>query len=131
MIQKRGLTPFVPKMIKRISYIRNFGVFQDYKRTGNIGDFKKLNIIYGWNYSGKTTISRLFNCLEKGELHKDYPNCEFEVTDQDDKKYSENNLTIPGREIRVFNSDFIHKNLKWDGEAIDPILLLGEESIEV
>ncbi len=117
-------------MLKRISHIKNFGVFQDYRRTGNIDDFKKLNIIYGWNYSGKTTISRLFNCLEKEELHKDYPDCEFEVTDQDDKKYLENSLAVSDKEIRVFNSDFTHKNLKWDGESIDPILLLGEESIE-
>lgn len=117
-------------MLKRISHITNFGVFQNYRRTGDIQDFKKLNIIYGWNYSGKTTIARLFNCLEKGELHKDYPDCKFEVTDQDDKKYSETNLTIPGKLIRVFNSDFVRKNLKWEGEAFDPILLLGEESIE-
>ncbi len=105
-------------------------MFRDYKRTGDIQDFKKLNIIYGWNYSGKTTIARLFNCFEKEELNSDYANCEFEILDLDDRKYSNVSLSIPNTDIRVFDSDFIRKNLKWDGETFDPILLLGEESIE-
>jgi len=32
--------------------------------------------------------------------------------------------------VRVFNSDFITSNLSWDGESFEPILLLGDESIE-
>ena len=91
---------------------------------------KKLNIIYGWNYSGKTTISRLFQCLEKDEIHQDYPTCEFEIVDYEGNKYTETNLGVTGKHVRVFNTDFIRKNLKWDGETFEPILLLGEESIE-
>lgn len=117
-------------MFKRISFIKNFGVFRNFRRTGNIQDFKKLNIIYGWNYSGKTTISRLFQCLEKDEIHQDYPTCEFEIVDQAGNKYTEANLGVTGKHVRVFNTDFIRKNLKWDGETFEPILLLGEESIE-
>ncbi len=117
-------------MIKRISHIKNFGVFQDYRRTGDIQDFKKLNTFYGWNYSGKTTIARLFNCLEREELHEHYTTCEFEIIDQDNNKFSESNLSLPDKTVRVFNSDFVRKNVKWDGEAFNPILLLGEESIE-
>ena len=117
-------------MFKKILFIKNFGVFRDFRRTSNIQNFKKLNIIYGWNYSGKTTIARLFQCLEKGELHQDYPTCEFEIVDQEDNKYSEANLEVTGKQVRVFNTDFIRKNLKWDGETFDPILLLGEDSVE-
>ena len=117
-------------MIKRISHIKQFGIFRNYQRSGEILDFKKLNIIYGWNYSGKTTIARIFQCLEKGELHEDYKNCEFGLIDYDDKIYSETNLKIQEKQVRVFNSDFIEKNLKWDGGLFNPILLLGEESIE-
>lgn len=117
-------------MIKRVSQIRNFGVFKNYKRTGNIQDFKKVSIIYGWNYSGKTTLSRVFQCIEKEELNKNHPNGRFELVDYDDNKINETNLNFPSKEIRVFNTDFIQNNLSWNGEAFDPILLLGEESIE-
>ena len=117
-------------MIKKISNIKNFGVFQNYRRTGNIQDFRELNIIYGWNYTGKTTISRLFNCLEREETHPDYHGAEFEIYDSDDKKYTNSNMSIDSFNIRVFNTDFIKRNLKWDGESFEPILLIGEESLE-
>ena len=29
----------------------------------NVQDFKRLNILYGRNYSGKTTLSRIFRAL--------------------------------------------------------------------
>ena len=46
-------------MIKRINKIKNLGVFSNYPRNSELKDFDEKNIIYGWNYSGKTTISRL------------------------------------------------------------------------
>lgn len=33
-------------------------------------------------------------------------------------------------EVRVFNSDFVDDNLRWDGKDFNPILLLGDDSIE-
>ena len=79
-------------MIKRIKHIKKFGTFKDYNRYGNIEDFKKLNIIYGWNYSGKTTISRLFDCIDRKQLHEDYSDGEFELVDYQDNRLTEYNL---------------------------------------
>lgn len=56
-------------MIKKID-IQNFGLFSDYNWDSEIGNdpdkdiFKKVNIIYGRNYSGKTALSRVFRCVE-------------------------------------------------------------------
>jgi hypothetical protein len=93
-------------------------------------------LFYGWNYSGKTTISRAFRCFELGEKHADYPNAEFELEDNRDpsKKYTDKDLsTLP--HIRVFNTDFILKNLKWysqDDDGIEPIFFsIGKENIEL
>jgi len=124
-------------MIKRINKIKNLGVFQDFKwDTSTIPDFSKHNLFYGWNYSGKTTISRLFRCFELGEKHADYPNAEFELEDDQNpsKKYNDKDFsTLPN--IRVFNTDFILKNLKWYSQAdegIEPIFFsIGKENIEL
>ena len=61
-------------MIKRINKIKNFGVFKDFQWDSSTPDFNKHNLIYGWNYSGKTTISRIFRCFELQGKHPDYPN---------------------------------------------------------
>ena len=119
-------------MIKRINYIKNFGVFQDYRRIGDIQDFTNLNIIYGWNYSGKTTISRIFQHFERKEKNPDYNAAEFELEDYNGKKFNQHKQNIDNRTIRTFNSDFVKDNLEWDGSSFDaiPVLLLGKASIE-
>ena len=62
--------------IKKID-IMNFGSFKNYTWINRDTEFKSVNIIYGRNYSGKTTLSRIFKCLEDKELHNDYENPQF------------------------------------------------------
>lgn len=99
-------------MIKRINKIKNFGVFEDYRRSGNIRDFEEKNIIYGWNYSGKTTLSRLISYLDKNvEIEDDYKDVEFEVELEDGSKIDNNNRNTSTLQVQVFNSDFVKDNL--------------------
>jgi len=51
-------------MFKKID-IQKFGLFEDFKWSKELIDnqLNKVNIIYGRNYSGKTTLSRIFGCL--------------------------------------------------------------------
>jgi wobble nucleotide-excising tRNase len=118
--------------IKKINKINKFGIFSDFKWNKTIPDFKKHNIIYGWNYSGKTTIARVFACFENKKSHDDYQQAEFELEDNAGKKYSQNNLDQL-KDVRVYNVDFVDRNLKWSqsGSEIEPIFMLGEENIEL
>jgi wobble nucleotide-excising tRNase len=66
--------------------IRNFGSFSglnwkiSLKDAGNtVQNFKRLNILYGRNYSGKTTLSRIFRALETGRLPLNYVDSSFSV----------------------------------------------------
>lgn len=115
-------------MFRRISSVKNFGVFHDYS-GGQLPEFANFNLLYGWNYSGKTTLSRLFRCLEKGELHPDYSGAKFSLSHHDGNLY-EQDFRIPCN-VRVFNEDFRKENLRWDDTSgFTPILLLGSENIE-
>ena len=80
-------------MIKRINHIKDFGVFKDYQRSGDVQDFAKLNIIYGWNYSGKTTISRIFQSFENKEIDNYYNGCDFKIEDYDDNLFTHTDVT--------------------------------------
>lgn len=116
-------------LIKRVNKIRNFGIFKDFSWDAAVPDFNVFNLTYGWNYSGKTTISRVFRCFEMGQMHHDYPSAVFEVEYLDGTKYS--TATFPQKlPIKVFNSDFVVENLRWN-EGLLPIFLLGEENIQL
>ena len=109
-------------MIKRIQFIKDFGIFKKFKWTDNssLQDFKLKNIIYGWNYSGKTTLSRIFSSLRDSEIHPKYQKGEFKIINQDGKEFTEKNIDKYNNNIKVFNSEYIKRNLKWDSnESLD------------
>jgi len=121
--------------IKRIQCIKNFGIFSNFAcNDSSADDFRKYNFIYGWNYSGKTTLSRLFRCLENKHVHPDFPNIQFELkTDTNTDPIITEKSIEKEYSVRVFNEDFIEENFKWYSKEheIEPILILGKESIEL
>jgi wobble nucleotide-excising tRNase len=42
-------------MITKINKIKDFGVLKNFNGNG-LSKFKIFNLIYGWNYSGKTLV---------------------------------------------------------------------------
>ncbi len=118
--------------------INNFALFNDFlwdKALDKDTAFKKVNIIYGRNYSGKTTLSRIFRCVEKGEIHQHYPDANFSMS-SNAGVLTQNNLSFASSDIkiRVYNTDFVKENLSWlhsyDG-VIEPFALLGSINIEL
>lgn len=117
------------EMIKGISRIKGLGVYNNYTKPTGTQDFGIKNLIYGWNYSGKTTLSRLFAQLEAKKQNPDLSGCEFSF-ETDDQLITEKNFEQSGLTVRVFNSDFVRNNLHFEGSNFKPILLLGKESEE-
>ncbi len=116
-------------MLKSIEKINGLGVYQSYSKPAGTQDFGIKNLIYGWNYSGKTTLSRLFAQLETKAANPDLSGCEFTLETADDS-ITEKNFSRCSLSVRVFNSDFVRANLHFDGGSFNPILLLGKESEE-
>ena len=122
-------------MIKKIGTIKHFAVFENYDwdlsstdKNGRPLKFEKINILYGRNYSGKTTLSRIFRSLETGQLPENYDDPQYELIDENGNKIDQNNLDDFSSPVRVFNEDFIKSNLKFlidpTGE-IAPFAILG------
>lgn len=114
-------------MLRSIEKIKGLGVYQNYNKPAGIQEFGIKNLIYGWNYSGKTTLSRLFAQLETKSVNPDLSGCEFTLRTNTDT-LTEKNFSQCNFLVRVFNSDFIRANLHFDGGHFNPILLLGKES---
>lgn len=116
-------------MLTKITKIKKLGLFDDYTPITGCKDFKKYNLIYGWNGTGKTTLSKLFDALERGS-HTDYPDLEFEVQNESSKKFQHTQTF--DQKVRVFNQDYIENNLKIrEGKTKSITLVLGDASKEV
>lgn len=116
-------------MISKISRIADFGIFADWTWGSDLCDFRRFNVLYGWNYSGKTTLSRVFRCFECKSCHEDFQEAKAIIETCDAQRYSSENYDHT-LHIRVFNEDFVEANIRWDG-TIEPVLMLGEENIRL
>jgi wobble nucleotide-excising tRNase len=117
-------------MIKKIKYIKDFGVFKDFNWNASLSDFKNFNLIYAWNYSGKTTLSRVLRSFETQKIHEDFLKAQYELELSDGSTAGFNDLANHSVKVRVFNTDFVSSQLRWDySDSIEPIFILGEENI--
>lgn len=104
-------------MIKRIQNISGLGIFQNYRRDNNLQEFAEKNLIYGWNYSGKTTLSRLFSFLEKKEIPDEFAETQFEIKlygNNNPEPITHDNIDSCPLKVKVFNSDYIANNLRYN-----------------
>lgn len=115
-------------MIHRINRLRQFGIFADYNGSG-IQQFGKFNLIYGWNGTGKSTLSHVFSCLENRSLIPRFSSGQFNITLEDGSSITEANLAASQLNIHVFNQNFIRDNIDWD-KSVKSILLIAKEKIE-
>ncbi len=128
-------------MIKKIKSINQFAVFNGFdwdtsaiEADGNPMSFGKINIFYGRNYSGKTTLSRILRAFESHVLPEKYDSPEFSLTLQDGTTLTQECISTHSMEIRVFNEDFVRANLRFliDPHAeIDPFAILGANNAEI
>lgn len=116
-------------MIKQINYINDFGIYKNYTHNPRLDCFSRFNLFFGWNGSGKSTISRLMRMLSNRLITEDYSNCRFEVELEDGSKVTQSTLDNFPLKMFVFNQDFIDENINWD-QVIKSILLISEEKIE-
>ena len=117
------------RCIKKIKSIKEEGVFKDFEWDSKLGKavtFKKINILYGYNGSGKTTLARIFASIGNKENPPVQPtNYKLDP-----------NPTELHAPVRVFNIDFIKKNLTFtdnqDAESrTTPFAVIGEQNITI
>lgn len=128
-------------MINQID-ISSFGSFSglEWKKAvrdsgKNVKNFHRLNILYGRNYSGKTTLSRIFRAMETGNLPTNYANSAFTVTG-DRGAVTCSGLMTHGYDVRVYNRDFVEENLSFlvsqdVGGEIKTFAIVGEQNREI
>jgi len=115
--------------IARIQHIRNYRIFRDFiwPQSG-LPDFGRFNLIYGWNRSGKTTLSELFRHLQMREPVVD-SDVQFVVDGNVIHGNSLATVTLPP--IRVFNRDTVGRMVfENPDQEFPPIYVLGEDSGE-
>lgn len=114
--------------ITRISRLRGCGIFRDFYWPNDLPEFGRYNLIYGWNWTGKTTLSRVFRSLEL----RQQPLTGHVVLGINGRDIRGEEFPDSTVHIRVFNRDFIEESVfRKDGGDLPPIFVFGKESVEI
>lgn len=115
-------------MIKKI-IINKLGRFNNFTFDG-VNDFRRFNVIYGWNYSGKTTLSRAFSTFDTKTIPMHYEDG-FDITfefDDGTKLNPKEEIDINRLTTKVFNSDYVEENLFFEDSGASNILVLANNA---
>lgn len=121
-------------MITKFKHIKDMAVFSDFTwdnyvkdKNGEIKTFSQVNVIYGRNYSGKTTLSRIIRAFETSSLSDKYGACSFSI-ETENGTLTESDYVNKKLLVRVFNDDFVRDNLRFiidQSSTIAPFAILG------
>ena len=114
--------------VTRISRIRNLGVFRQFDWPSGLADFERYNLIYGWNWSGKTLLSRVFASLQANRL----PECDditVGLAEGGSLRRQHFGTASQHVMVRVFNRDFVSESVFGAQGLMGPIVVLGAESV--
>lgn len=122
-------------MLKKFNHI-NCATYKNF--NWELNEFGKINIIYGHNGAGKTTLSRIIRSFETKELPQGYDDIKFKIQINSNNYFSETDIENADFEVRVYNRDFVNKNLNFliNGENSGSILsfqsaILGEHNDKI
>ncbi|MBF7069505.1 AAA family ATPase [Campylobacter volucris] len=91
----------------------NFGSYENFKWNDNLEKFKIINIFYGRNYSGKTTLSRIARSFELKKKNEDFLEGKFKIELENGSFLNQDDVINSNLDIRVYNSDFVKENLNY------------------
>lgn len=127
--------------IKKISTIKKFGLFKNFDWDGSVRSITgeviclgDINVFFGRNYSGKSTIARILRAFERQCLPSHYDSGEFTIELDDGTIITSANLNQGQFKVRVFTQDFIYDNLSFlmdtrdDIGEIVPFAIIGEDN---
>ncbi len=113
--------------IQQVTWLRDCRIFRDFTWPNDLPSFGRYNLIYGWNGSGKTTISKLLRDLEL-QRAPDIGHVALRIADHDVCGEDFPRSTLP---VRVFNRDFVNENVfSVGGDDMPPIFVVGKEHVE-
>lgn len=123
-------------MIKRITHVKNFRCFQDWRHTSP-KTFEKLNLIYAPNGTGKSTFAELLSGVPGDTEWSHGMRADIRTTTNSSPDELDASEHWIWEQVRLFNAEYVRRNLRFDaaddqgaGANAPALLHLGAPDIE-
>ena len=114
--------------IRKFPRLSNLGIFRDFQWPSDLPEFSTFNLIYGYNWSGKSTLTNLLRAIEKGiSLENGAYRIQF-----NNQSISSNQSHPQFDNIKVFNSSYVNDSVfSTTSSQIAGIYIIGESNVAV
>jgi wobble nucleotide-excising tRNase len=119
-------------MISKIRHVRDYRAFKGWLWPVSLPAFRQVNLVYGINGTGKSTLTSLFQQAVADPAWSS--GMEIDVIGSNGISRAVNTAGDAfWRDLCVFNKEYVTANLKFDeqaGSKAVPLLVLGERSVQ-
>ena len=115
--------------ITRLHKAKGYRIFRDFSwPTSGLPDFARFNVIYGWNGTGKTSLSNVFRMVQR-RVPLTEGTVEIYVDQTRVSGADFGSAALPS--VRTFNRDAVDRNVfESPNHQLPPVFFLGEDSVE-
>jgi wobble nucleotide-excising tRNase len=120
-------------MLRRFSSITSCGIFQNFRWNSVAPDFQRINLIYGPNGSGKTSLANALADLSSESTSYSKVSICMSNADKTNERNSDKKLDNEFQRIFVFGDGYVKQNLQFDGDAdstVAAVLTVGKRTIQ-
>lgn len=118
-------------MLRRLEQIKNYGIFEDFKWDAAVPEFERINLIYGSNGAGKTSLARALDSLHAERGGFGNVSIRMSSADRANERTSSQSHDTEFDRVFVFSESYVSRSHNFEGDAeVDAVLTLGERSVE-
>lgn len=118
-------------MLRRFESIKDCGIFEDFRWNTSAPDFERINLIYGANGAGKTSLARALDSLDSASGGFASASIRMSNADKTNDRTSSHNHDDEFERIFVFSDRYVDRNHDFGGETeLEAVLTLSERTVE-
>ena len=117
-------------MLRRLEWIRDGCYFDGYRWNGSLRDFQRINVLYGSNGSGKSSLARVLDSLRS--VDGGHRQVSIAVEDGGVVRTTEGQTDPVFNRVLVFSDEYVARSHRFrDGNAdMEAVLTLGQRTAE-
>lgn len=118
-------------MLRRFETIKGCGIFEDFHWDTTVPDFERINLIYGANGAGKTSLARALDNLDTKSGGFAKVSIQMSNAGKTDEQSSNHLHADEFNRVFVFSEGYVTRNHNFSGDTeVEAVLTLGERTVE-
>jgi wobble nucleotide-excising tRNase len=119
-------------VLRRLDWIKSCGNFDDYHWEASLPDLQRINVIYGPNGSGKTSLAGALDGLRNAADGEGYKKLSITLEDAGNRRTTNGNDDGMFDRVHVFSEHYVERSHRFTpAEAeMDAVLTIGEKAAD-